>query len=93
MELRDTRNVLINGSTMIGFVFLLCTCKCSTQANADVGGLMMDYHLDHNRLERHIEDIIHGWYEEGYKGGSNEGSDRSGSSDGPGTTGPADRDP
>lgn len=98
MELRDTKNLLVNGSTLVGFALLLSTCKCTTRANADVGGMMMDYHLDHQRLEKHIEDIIHDWYVDhpdyNFSGwGRNDGPDRSGHSDGPGTTGPANRDP
>jgi hypothetical protein len=93
MELRDSTNLFVNGSTVVGIILILCTCKCTRECQADVGGLMLDYHLDHYRLEREVEDKLEQWSAGTYDRGDNDkDANRSGSNDGPGTCGPPDRD-
>ena len=52
--MRDTQNLLINGTTAIAVGVILLALLSRTFAHADVGGLMLDYHLDHQRIEEQV---------------------------------------
>lgn len=52
--MRDVKNLTINLSSLFGIALVFTLILTNRILIGDVGGLMMDYHLDHSRIDKEI---------------------------------------
>lgn len=43
---------MVNGATILAVALAIICLILSSKSHADVGGMMLDYHFDHDRMDR-----------------------------------------